>query len=293
MVSLKQLEKERIEKIKSLDDKQIKNYVNVLVKDICKLHEFNSATNPDERLNELTDLYDKLKEVKELTGGKFNNISNYINITLNADLTIALTVEIQRYIVKNAYSRNYILQSLLGRILSDTHDFRLYCELLYNMLFDVKEISAVAPDVADSMKEKYVDEFKVMILMLKDEIEKNVALLDDGAFYSDERIKTDIHELKVTIKDYTDSDDENDKLFVEFGLIPILAELIKEYENHANIKKLYTDFKSDIDEIFASTDNVFKKYSAENYDADSGVSFNEYMKSQPTFNIDSGELVVP
>ena len=293
MVSLKELEKERVEKIKSLNDTQIKNYVDVLVKDICKLHEFNSVVNPDERLNELTDLYDKLKEVKELTGGKFNNISNYINITLNADLTIALTVEIQRYIVKSAYSRNFALNKIFGNVLSDIHDFRLYSELLYNMLFDVKEISAVAPDVAESMKAKYVDEFKIMILMLKDEIEKNVALLDDGAFYSDERIKTDIHELKVTIKDYADSDDENDKLFVELGLIPILADLIKQYENHANIKRMYTDFKSDIDEIFASTDNVFKKYSAENYDADSGVSFNEYMKSQPTFNIDSGELVVP
>ena len=102
-----------------------------------------------------------------------------------------------------------------------------------------------------------------------------------------------LEKIPAIIKDYTDSDDENDKLFVEFGLIPILAELIKEYENHANIKKMYTDFKSDIDEIFASTDNVFKKYSAEKYDAASGISFNNFMKKEPKFNIDSGELVVP
>ena len=128
--------------------------------------------------------------------------------------------------------------------------------------------------------------------MLKDEIEPNVALLDN-AFYSDETIKTDIHELKVTIKNYADSDDENDKLFVEFGLIPILADLIKAYENHADIKKMYTDFKSDIDELFASADNIFKKYSIENYDAASGISFNDFMKNEPKFNIKTGELISP
>ena len=292
MVTVKELEKQRIEKIKSLNSKQIENYIDVLVKDICKLHEFDSAANPTERLNDIENLYDKLKEIKEITGSKFNNISNYINITLNADLTIALTVEIQRYIVKNMYLRNFILNNLFGNVLSDIHDFRLYSELLYDMLFDVKEVSAIEPTVADSMKEKYADEFKITILMLKDEIEPNVALLDN-AFYSDETIKTDIHELKVTIKNYADSDDENDKLFVEFGLIPILADLIKAYENHADIKKMYTDFKSDIDELFASADNIFKKYSIENYDAASGISFNDFMKNEPKFNIKTGELISP
>ena len=91
MVSLKELEKQRIEKIKSLDDSQIKNYVDVLVKDICKLHEFNSATDPDERLNELANLYDKLKEIKELTGGKFSNISNYFCFILSFKFVNFLT----------------------------------------------------------------------------------------------------------------------------------------------------------------------------------------------------------
>jgi len=128
--------------------------------------------------------------------------------------------------------------------------------------------------------------------MLKDEIESAVDIVDKG-FYTDETIKTDIHELKVTIKNFADSDSDDDKLFVEFGLIPILADLIKAYENHAETKKMYIKVKADIDELFADSDNVFKKYSAENYDADSGVAFDDYMKSQPTFNVDTGELMIP
>jgi len=292
MVTLKELEKQRIEKIKSLDSSQLKNYVKVLIKDICKLHEFNSVTNPDERLKELESLYVKLKEIKDLTGDNFNNINNYINITLNADLTIALTVEIQRYILKDAKSKNYMLHQLLGRLFSYIHDFRYYSELLYDIISDINEVSAVAPNVAESMKEKYVEDFKIMVLMAKDEIETNAALID-VAFYSDETIKNDIHELKVTIKNFADSDDAADKLFVELGLLPILADLVKAYENHAEIKKLYTDSKLQISELFESADNIFKEYSVEKYDADSDVSFKKFMKGEPTFNINTGELVLP
>lgn len=286
MVTLKELEKQRIHKIESLNGSQIKNYVDVLVKDICKLHDSNNVINPDDRLNEMENLYDKLKEIKELTGGKFGNISNYINITLNADLTNALTVEIQRYIVKDANAKNFALNRLFVSILSDVNEFKFNSKLLYDILSDDTLIAT------ESKKEWYIDELRVDLILLKDDIEKNVALID-GAFYSDETIKNDIHDIKVTIKDFADSDDGNDKLFVEFGLIPILADLIKAYENHADIKKRYIDFKPEIDELFADSGNVFKKYSVETYDTASGISFKNFMKSQPKFNIDSHELVVP
>ena len=39
MVTIKELEKKRIEKIKSLNKSQIENYVDVLVKDICLLND--------------------------------------------------------------------------------------------------------------------------------------------------------------------------------------------------------------------------------------------------------------
>lgn len=284
MVTLKQLENERIKKIKSLDLEQVKNYVDVLIKDICKLHEFNSVENPDERLNEMADLYNKLNEIKELTGRKFNNISDYIDIALNSDLSIALTVEIQRYIVKDADAKNYALNRLFISILSDIHEFKFNSKLLYDILSDDTQI------VVGSKKEWYIAELRAALILLKDDIETNVELID-GAFYSDETIKNDIHDLKVKIKELAYSDDVNDKLFVEFGLIPIFVDLIKSYENHADIKKRYTDFKPEINELFANSGNVFKKYSAETYDAASGISFKNFMKSQPKFNIDSGELI--
>ncbi len=292
MVTLKELEKQRIDKIGSLDESQIKNYVDVLVKDICRLHDFNNVTNADERLNEIADLYEKLKEINEITGGKYNNINNYININLNADLSAALTVEIQKYIVKDANSRNLLLSMHLKDILTKFADFKMYSALLYDLLFDFKELSDVAPTVADKKKATYVDVLKIPLLALKDEIESEFKILNNG-FYSDETIINDIHDLKLTIKNLAESSDENDKLFVEFDLIDVLVGLIKAYENHAEIKELYMQYKPEIDEWIASADNVFKKISAEKYDAASGISFDEFMKLEPKFNIDSGELIEP
>lgn len=295
MVSLKELEKQRLEKIGSLNESQIKNYVDVLVKDICRLHDFNSVTNADERLNEIADLYEKLKEINEITGGKFNNINNYINITLNSDLVVALTVEVNKYIVNDANSKNLIISLHLKDILTKYADFKMYTALLYDLLFDFKELSDVAPDVSGSKKAAYIDVLKIPILTLKDEIEKEIALLD-AAFYSDETIVNDIQDLKLTIKNLAESGDDNDKIFVEFDLIDVLVALIKAYENHAEIKELYLHYKAEIDEVFADSDNVFKKYSAakfESVDDDSGITFNDFMKSEPKFNIDSGELISP
>ena len=180
----------------------------------------------------------------------------------------------------------------LKDILIKYADFKMYTALLYDLLFDFKELSVVAPDVADSKKAAYVDVLKIPILTLKDEIESEIAILD-AAFYSDETIKNDIHDLKLTIKNLAESDDENDKLFVEFNLIDVLVGLINAYENHAEIKELYLHYKTEIGELFADSSNVFKKYSAEKYDADSGISFNDFMKLEPKLNIDSGELIEP
>lgn len=292
MVSLRELEKQRLEKIGSLNESQIKNYVDVLVKDICKLHDVNTVTNPDERIDEIADLYEKLKEVNEITGGKFNNINNYINIKLNSDLSVALSVGMQKYILKDANSKNILISMHLKDVLSKYADFKMYTALLYDLLFDFKELSDVAPDVADSKKATYVDVLKIPILTLKDEIETEFAILD-AAFYSDETIINDIRDLKLTIKNLAESDDDNDKLFVEYDLIDVLVGLINAYENHAEIKELYIKYKAEIDELFADSSNVFKKYSAAKYDADSGIDFNDFMKLEPKFNIDSGELIEP
>lgn len=289
MVTLKELEKQRIEKIKSLSNSQVENYVDVIVKDICKLHDFNSVVNPDERLDDIVDGFYKLNEVSELTGAKFNNINNYIHIKLNNDLTIALTVEIQKYLLKDANSRNAILSFHLKELLINYTNFNMYTALLYELIFDFKEISAVAPTVAGK-KESYVDALKIPILLLKDEIEKNVAILDN-VFYSDETIAGDIQDLKLTIKNFAESDDDNDKLFVELNLIDVLVGFITAYERHAEIKDIYVKYKAEISDLFDARDNVFKKYSAEKYDVDSGINFNNFMKSEPKFNIDTGELI--
>ena len=249
MATLKELEKQRIEKIKSLDSTQIKNYADVLIIDLCKLHDFDNVTDPDETLNEIADLYCKLEEIKELTGDRFNNINNYININLNANLSIAETVVIEKYIVKDMELKNLLLSLHLKTISSAFADFKFYSAILDDLLSDFKELSDIAPEFVDKKKSKYIDFLEAALFSLKDEIETESAILSN-AFHSDVTIKKDIHEIKNTIKNYAESDNESDKLFVEFGLIDVLADLIKAYERHAEIKDSYMLYKQNIDDLF-------------------------------------------
>ena len=294
MVTVKELEKQRIEKIKSLNSKQIANYVDVIVKDICKLHDVTAvdSDNYDEKSAEILNLYGKLHEIEDLTGDKFNNIRNYITSNLNIQLSIAETVIILKYINNGAVSRNAILSHHLKDIIVNYFDFDMYSYMLYQLMLDFNELSAVAPDKIAEMKPQYITTLQNAILKLKRDIEFDINVLD-GAFYSDETIKNDIRDMKLSIKNYAESDDENDKLLVEFGVIEVVADLITAYEVHAEVKESYVQYKLRIDELFAAADNIFKKYSVEKYDAASGVAFDDFMKNEPKFNVETGELISP
>ena len=294
MVTVKELEKQRIEKIKSLNSQQIENYIDVLIKDICRLTDIadGGIDDYDARYNELLNVYGKLDEVAELTADKFNNIRNYIKSDVNFKLSVAETVVILKYINNGAVSRNIILSQRLKDIVVNYADFDMYSVMLYQLMLDFKELSAVAPDKIDEMKPQYITPLKNVILTLKRDMDSDIEFLD-GAFYSDETIKNDIRDMKLSIKNYAESDAETDKLLVEFGVIDVIADLIAAYENHAEIKESYVQYKLKIDELFAAADNVFKKYSAEKYDAASGVAFDNFMKNEPKFNIKTGELVSP
>lgn len=286
LVTIKELEKQRIEQIKLLDSTQIKNYVDVLVKEICDLHDLDSVTDADERINEISDGIDKLYEIGDLAGVNFENIKNYIHTTFNVNLSTLKTVESIKSVVNSANSKNVILRLYFNQIITAYLNFNMYSALSYDFL-SIKDSPTV-----DNMKSNYFKSINLIMSGLKDIIEKNIRLID-GAFYSDETIKNDIHDLKITILNIKESDDETDMLLVEFGIIDVLIDLIKSYENHAEIKELYMQYKAEIDELISSADNVFEKYSVEKYDAASGISFDEFMKLEPKFNINTGELIEP
>ena len=235
-------------------------------------------------------LYDKLNEIGDLTDSKFGNIRNYIKSTVTEKLSIVKTVVIVKYITKNAELKNALIMQHLKTIIISYNDFNMHSALLYSLILDFGEISAVAPDKVDKMKLNYCNSLKDLLLALADTIETEMKILEN-AFYSDETIKNDIHDMKVSIKNYAESNDDYDRTLVEFGVISVLVDLIKGYEIHSDIKKMYLEYKVEVDELFASADNVFKEYSVEKYDADSGVSFKNFMNGEPKFNIKTGELV--
>ena len=113
MVTIKELEKERINKIKSLNESQIENYVDVLVKELCDLHDFDSVTNPDERIDEISDMYTKLNEISDLNIAKFNNIKKYITDKVNDDLLVVYAINEIKEVVKTGTMKNNLIASLI------------------------------------------------------------------------------------------------------------------------------------------------------------------------------------
>lgn len=281
MVTLKELENKRIKKIKSLDENQLNNYVDVLSDEMRDILDFDNVTDIDESLAEFNDLVEKFNEIYDVTGYNFKAKADDV-------YKAAINIELIKYIIKEFESKNLLLNSVFSNLLMDFANLENYIVLLYQLLMDFKDLSGVSG--VENMKLHFIDPLKKMIVTTKELLDLHYRILNKS-FYSDERIINDIHEYKVTIKNYADSDDEMDKLLVKYGLIDCYVDFIKATENHAEIKELYMQQKPDIDELIASADNVFKKYSAEKYDAASGISFDEFMKLEPKFNIVSGELI--
>ena len=285
MVTLRELEKQRINKIKSLNENEIDNYADILIAEMCNILDLDNIVDVTKSENDFADLIKKLDEIYDLTG---NNYKAKADESYKAMLTIQLT----KYIIKDNESKNDLLLLAVKDILYYYSNFNENTKLLYQLIMDFKELSAVAPDTVAAMKLKYIDSLKKSIIESKSFIDSYFDLLDKS-FYSDEKIKNEIHECKVYIKTVNESTDESDKLLIKFGFNSIYSGFIDVYKNHSQIKNQYMKYKPFIENIIADSSNVFKRYSINFYDPDSNVSFDEYMKSQPKFNVDTGELLIP
>lgn len=285
MVTLKELENQRIKKIRSLNADEINNYADILMNEMCDILDIDNIVGADieKAENDFAELVDKLDELYDLTGYNFKGKANQSYKTM-------ITIQLVKYIVKDAESRNDLLSSVLSSLLMDFANLENYIGLLYQLLMDFKELSDAAN--VENVKLHFIDPLKKMIHETKEILDLHYKILDKS-FYSDDKIKSEIHDVKVYIKTINESDNESDKMLVKHGFNSIYSGFIDVYETNAELKELFMQFKPDIDELISSADNVFKKYSAEKYDAASGISFTEFMKSEPKFNIDTGELIEP
>lgn len=291
MVTLKQLEKERIEKIRSMNESQIENYVNVLVKELCDLHDFKTALNPDERIDEISDVYSKLKEISELNIAKFENIKNYITNRVNDDLLVVYLVKEIKQIVETANMKNMLIESLIKEVFN-TYIYLQFNLVLFHGMFkklNYLNDSATSDDKISEIKDISADEFNKIFRKLIKDLSDGIEKIDK-MFYSDDVIIKDISDIKDELDVITESDDDLNVALVRYGIVDVYSGLINAYISHLKLKRLYIKYKSDIVDLIES-DNAFYEYSKSDFESVSGdVDFDEFMKSEPKYNLSTGEL---
>ena len=285
---MKELEKQRIEKIKSLDADQLMNYVDVIIDEICELHDFQTVTNPDERINEMADLYNKLKEIIDLTEDN-HNIRPYINATLNNNLLFVNTINDIKYMADYLNLKNYMISLLIGDIYNSYVNLQFHLILFYGMFMKLKLISLETDaNVVNWIKEVTIDEFKKIFPKLVNDLNSDIKKIND-LFYPDDVLINDIQDMKKTLSEISEADDDYNMKLKKYGIIKTYSDLIDAYINHMELKKQFDKYESDIVDLLDS-DNAFYNLSESNFELISDVDFDEYMKSEPKFNLSKCEL---
>ena len=298
MVNLKSLEKQRIEKIQSLENDQVKNYVDIIIAELCELHDFNTVGSADvggKRLDDIADLYGKLNEIGDAVSHKFNNIINYINTNVNHELLIAKSVYEVKEVVSYAKLKNKLLVSLIHSLVNDYVNLQFYLLLFHGMLKSLNYINQFAPDDAANIGAAIGEVEKIKVAEYKKILSKIVADIGDdietinNLFYSDGELVDGIAELKNTIADIETSPDDYESKLKTYGIIDIYGDLLDCYEFQIKLKDKYTSLNGEIVGLIES-DNAFYNYSAADFDNVSGVDFDEFMKVNPKFNLKTMEL---
>lgn len=299
MANLNQLKKQRIDKIKSLQSNQVKNYVDVLTDEVAELHDFNtivSANDGENRLNEIADLYLKLNEISELTGGTYSNIKNYVVMSVNDKLLTAKTVYDVKSVVNYAKLKNRLILDLIKELHNNYINLQFYLILFHGLFSKLNYINQVAPENSElisaitDVKNIRIDEFKKVIPKTVDVIDDNLERINK-LFYSDDEIVSGISELENDIKNIENSADECDMLLKKFGIIGVYSDLIDCYKQQLHLKEFYVSVLSEINKLFES-ENVFYDYSVDDFNAMvSGMDFDNFMKKEPKFNLKDYKLI--
>lgn len=285
---MKEIERQRIEKIKSLDGDQIINYVDVIIDDICELHDFHTVINPDERINEISDLYKKLKEVSDLTDDIYD-VRPYIKSALDNDLLIVYTVNDVKDIVDYANLKNYLISLLIKDIFNDYVNIQFHLVLFHGMFKKLKLISETADvNVVNAIEEISIAEFKKIFPKLVNDLNSNIEKID-GLFYPENILIDDIQDMKKTLSEISASDDDHNMKLKKYGIIKNYSDLINAYIHQLELKKLFDKYKSDIVDLLESY-NAFYNNSLSDFELLSDIDFDDFMKSEPKFNLSKCEL---
>ena len=301
--NIKQLEKMRIEKLRSLNDDEIEEYIAVILTDLMKLQDVDTVfklDNPYVLDDDLNDLYAKLDEIDAILSEKYR--FNDIIKTMAGNFESASHVGTKiKYTAETFKLRIIIIRMIFTDIINHYHLLMQMVEDFYYLLIYQLELkNTVSSDkpgddvvsAIDTYNLNMIDSFKYTISNIVENLDKSIANADK-LFYSDEKLDDDIADMKETIISINDSSDEKEMLFKRLGVLDAVVRLYDTYVEMKEFKGFYDTVVSNIHDLI-DPDNAFLDYSKLRYDdLDSDISFDEYMKKEPKFNINESELILP
>ena len=303
MLTLKELERKRIDKIKSLSADEVDRYLDVIFTDLMNIQDVDnvgSVDDPNIFNDDLDDLYSKLDEIRNLLGDNFR-INDAIKTKAINYESVSHTGTKIKYSAIGFKLRMQTIRLLIRDILKEYGDllntlnhyyhFTLY-QLDLDKIVSADDVSAKLVSEIDGFKLEINDMFYYDVIAGIETIKDDLKFIDK-LFYSDEVLSRDIADLKNSIKDIADSDDYKDKLNRELGVLDAVVRLYDYYVEMQELKETYDEYKSEIGDLLES-DNAFKRYSEIRYnDVPGDIPFDDFIALEPKFNMKECKLILP
>ena len=304
--NFKQLEKMRLEKLRSLNDDEIKEYIAVILTELMKLQDVDSVAaldNPFVLDDDFNDLNSKLDEIDNILSERYRFNDILKTMKYNYEMTAHIGTKI-KYSANRVNLKMAVINALFIAILDDFKLLQNMLDSYYHVVIYLLELDdAVSSDTSadvvsaiDNVKINAVDSYKYEIGDLSENLNKLISIADD-LFNSDESLDNDIAEMKETILSINDSSDEKDVLSKRAGVLDAVISLYDAYVDMKEFKENYNNVVSGV-KSYTESENAFIIYSRLRYydAADDGgidISLDEFMKSEPKFNIKKSELILP
>lgn len=287
MATLRELEKQRIEKIKSLNENEVIGYIDILLKDLIKYSDYDYIkSNGDSAKDELIDVNNKLNEIIELTADRFQNIDNAIKSERLLYIAAAKTINDIKTDVSAFKYRNHFARLSIADAVGDIG-------LLRMITYDLYGLFMISDDNDDVIRKSFVDCHVMLIPELLKKIKSQLDYINDF-FYVDDG-DAYIYDLKLQMKELIESNDNDKVTLKELGILDVYTALIDETMDMLKLKTKVDEAYSLIAEFDA--DNVFESYSVGIYNECFKdipfINVDDFMRSEPKFNAVTGELIEP
>ena len=302
MVTLKELERKRINKIKSLSDDELDKYLDVIFTDLVNILDVDTVAGVDDPNifnGDIDNLYSKLDEIRDLLGDDFriNDIIKTKAINYESASHIgtkikysAKSVELKVLMIRLVFREILINIAHLKHMLRDYYDITVDVIALYDTVSS--DTSADTVSAIGRVKDNYSESFYLAISDLVENITVDIETVDK-IFYSKSALDKDIAEMKNTIKTINDSADERDLLYKRLGVLDTLVTMLKSYQEMQELKEFYDVRIADFNDLI-SPDNAFLVYSDESFNESAGdIPYDDFMKKEPKFNIKKCKLILP